>query len=121
MQLNSSFEFYRWFMPMFLHVDFMHITFNLLSQLIIGGFIERIFGFWRTLGIYIISGVGGTLLGCLINDKISVGASGAIFGLCSALVLLCSEIDRMADSQLESSGPQPVSYTHLTLPTNREV
>lgn len=91
---------------MFLHVDFMHITFNLLSQLIIGGFIERIFGFWRTFGIYVISGVGGTLLGCLINDKISVGASGAIFGLCSALVLLCSEVDWVADSQLESSRPQ---------------
>lgn len=84
-------------MPMLLHVDFMHITFNLLSQLIIGGFIERIFGPWRTLGIYVISGVGGTLLGCLINDKISAGASGAIFGICSALVVCCIIIDWMAD------------------------
>jgi len=93
MQLNSELDIYRWIMPMLLHVDFMHITFNLLSQLIIGGFIERIFGFWRTFGIYVISGIGGTLLGCLINDKISAGASGAIFGICSALVLLWIIID----------------------------
>ena len=73
-------------MPIFLHADFMHITLNLISQLIIGGFIERIFGFWRTFAIYFISGIGGTLFGCLVNDKISVGASGAIFGICAALV-----------------------------------
>jgi rhomboid protease GluP len=97
MQLNSELDIYRWFMPMLLHVDFMHITFNLLSQLIIGGFIERIFGFWRTFGIYVISGIGGTLLGCLINDKISAGASGAIFGICSALVLLYLTIDWLAN------------------------
>lgn len=88
MQLNSEFQFHRWFMPLLLHVDFMHITLNLLGQLIVGGFIERVFGFWRTLGIYVMSGIGGLLLGCLINDKISVGASGAIFGLCGALVRL---------------------------------
>ncbi len=52
----SNFEFYRWFMPILLHGDFMHITVNVLSQLIIGGIIERFFGFWRTAVIYLLSG-----------------------------------------------------------------
>jgi len=88
MQLNSHLQPYRWFMPIFLHADFLHIAMNILSQLIIGGFIERVFGFTRTMIIYLISGIGSILFGCLINDTVSVGASGAIFGLCSALVFL---------------------------------
>lgn len=36
--------------------------------------------------IYLISGIGGILFSSLINDDMSVGASGAIFGLVGAIV-----------------------------------
>ncbi len=86
MQLNRDFEIYRWFMPILLHTDFLHIITNVLTQLIVGGFIEQIFGRWRTLAVYVCAGIGGILFGCLISDDVSVGASGAIFGICGALV-----------------------------------
>ena len=48
--------------------------------------IEKMLTLRRVAAIYILSGIGGVLFGCLINDNISVGASGAIFGLCGAFV-----------------------------------
>ena len=91
----SHFQPYRWIMPMFLHANFLHLIMNTFAQFILGALIESIIGFHRIAAIYLLSGyvsyitslsLGGTLFGCLINDSMSVGASGAIFGLCGALV-----------------------------------
>lgn len=73
-------------MPIFLHAGFLHLMMNVMSQIIIGAMMERVLTLYRTAAIYFISGIGGTLCGSLINDNISVGASGAIFGLCGAFV-----------------------------------
>jgi len=74
-------------MPMFLHGGLVHLIMNLVSQLIIGSIIEKMLSLYQTSVIYFLSGLGGTLFGCLINNSISVGASGAIFGLCGAFVV----------------------------------
>ena len=89
-------QWYRWLMPIFLHGDFLHITMNLMSQLILGAMMEKVLTLYRACIIYFISGVGGTLFGCLINDQKSVGASAAIFGLCGAFVHFESDDYRLA-------------------------
>ena len=80
-------EIYRLVSYMFLHAGIMHILLNMYSLYIVGTKVEDFFGKWKYLLIYFISGISGGLLSIgLSQDTISVGASGAIFGLFGALI-----------------------------------
>src|SRR6516162_934624 len=53
----------------------------------LGRMAERLFGKWQTLAIYAITGVGGSLLSIAWDPhRLSVGASGAVFGVAGALI-----------------------------------
>lgn len=70
-----------------LHGGVFHILANMLSLLVIGIRLEQEFGFIRVGLLYIISGFGGSLLSALfIQSNISVGASGALFGLLGSML-----------------------------------
>ena len=56
------------------------------SLYIIGSQIEQVYGKVKYLTIYIISAVVAGLLSGLLNPVGSIGASGAIFGLCGAML-----------------------------------
>ncbi len=72
---------------MFLHGSIMHLLLNMYSLYIIGTQIETFLGRWKYLVIYLVSGIAGGLLSvCMGSNVISVGASGAIFGLMGALL-----------------------------------
>lgn len=81
-------EFYRLITPLFLHGGIAHIAFNSMALLQMGVETERTFGKWRFLLIYFGSGLIASLGSFLFNDSISVGASGAIFGLFGANLFL---------------------------------
>nr|GEW86862.1 rhomboid-like protein 1 [Tanacetum cinerariifolium]GEX06394.1 rhomboid-like protein 1 [Tanacetum cinerariifolium] len=79
----------RWriFTCMWLHAGVFHIFANMLGLLGVGIRLEQEFGFLRIGLLYIISGLGGSLLSSLFLRKtISVGASGALFGLLGAML-----------------------------------
>lgn len=79
-------EWYRLITSIFLHFNFEHILMNMLSLFIFGKIVESIVGHWRMLAIYIISGLFGNFASLSFNtDTVSVGASGAIFGLIGAI------------------------------------
>lgn len=85
--LVKSGEVYRLVSYMFLHAGIIHIFFNMYSLYIVGPQVENFFGKWKFLIIYIISGITGGLLSIALNGEVvSVGASGAIFGLFGALL-----------------------------------
>lgn len=85
--LVKSGEVYRLISYMFLHAGIFHIFFNMYSLYIVGPQVENFFGKWKFLLIYMISGITGGLLSVALNGEIiSVGASGAIFGLFGALL-----------------------------------
>ncbi|KAJ4953396.1 hypothetical protein NE237_030228 [Protea cynaroides] len=70
-----------------LHAGVIHLLVNMFSLLFIGIRLEQQFGFVRIGVIYLLSGVGGSVLSCLfIRNSISVGASGALFGLLGAML-----------------------------------
>lgn len=81
-------EYWRLFTAMFLHADLMHLLFNMLALYIFGRDIEHIFGRKKFALIYFLSGLAGSALSYLLSDSISVGASGAIFGLMGANLFL---------------------------------
>ncbi|MBA0767940.1 hypothetical protein Gotri_016786 [Gossypium trilobum] len=70
-----------------LHGGVFHLLANMLSLLVIGIRLEREFGFIRIGLIYIISGFGGSLMSALfLQSNISVGASGALFGILGSML-----------------------------------
>lgn len=70
-----------------LHAGVIHILANMLSLLFIGIRLEQEFGFVRIGLLYLMSGFGGSLLSALfIQSSISVGASGALFGLLGGML-----------------------------------
>ncbi|TXG70863.1 hypothetical protein EZV62_005798 [Acer yangbiense] len=70
-----------------LHAGVIHLLTNMLCLVFIGIRLEQQFGFVRIGIIYLVSGFGGSVLSSLfIRNSISVGASGALFGLLGAML-----------------------------------
>lgn len=83
-------QWYRIFIPIFLHAGFLHIIFNLLLQVTMGSSIERNIGIIKYAIIYISSGIGGFLLGANFTPQgiASTGALGALFGIVATNIIL---------------------------------
>ncbi|KAL8509030.1 hypothetical protein ACS0TY_016282 [Phlomoides rotata] len=80
-------EGWRLITCMWLHGGVFHLLANMLSLVVIGIRLEQEFGFIRIGLLYLISGFGGSLLSSLfIQSNISVGASGALFGLLGGML-----------------------------------
>ncbi|KAH7843821.1 hypothetical protein Vadar_021108 [Vaccinium darrowii] len=80
-------QWWRLITCMWLHGGVFHLLANMLSLLVIGIRLEQEFGFVRIGLLYLISGLGGSLLSSLfIQNNISVGASGALFGLLGGML-----------------------------------
>ena len=79
-------EYWRLVMPMFLHGGWLHILGNSYCLYILGPILERVYGYGRYATIYVAAGVGGAFLSMEVSRNISVGASGAIFGIAGAIV-----------------------------------
>lgn len=86
-ELVQSGQIYRLFTCMFVHSDTMHILLNMYALYTIGPVVERYYGKGKYLFIYIISGLLGSVFsGVFMSaDSISIGASGAIFGLLGSI------------------------------------
>jgi rhomboid protease GluP len=80
-------EYWRLVTAGFLHAGFLHIAMNMWCLWFLGKLSERLFGKWQTFAIYLITGVGGSLLSIASDpQRLEVGASGAIFGIAGALI-----------------------------------
>ena len=81
-------ELYRLGTSVFLHAGLIHLLCNMYSLYIIGPQLESFFGKVKYSIIFIGSGIIGNLLSMafLQDNVVSVGASGAIFGLLGALL-----------------------------------
>jgi rhomboid protease GluP len=77
-------QVWRLFTPMFLHGSILHIGFNMWALFLIGPTIERFYGRWRYLGLYLLSGFGGNVISFMFSPYPSLGSSTAIFGLLAA-------------------------------------
>lgn len=78
-------QWWRFITPVFIHGGLLHFGVNMYSLYVIGPAVERFFTSKRFLLVYLLSGIGGVVLSFAMSDSLSVGASGAIFGLVGAL------------------------------------
>ena len=83
-------EYYRLLTAAFLHSGFPHLLINMFSLYMIGPPLEAMLGRSRYVALYLVSAVGGEAVSYLMNPpfQFSVGASGAIFGLFGALLVV---------------------------------
>ena len=82
-------EYWRLVSSMFLHVGFVHLLFNSYGCYLLGTFLERISGSARMFIIYMLSGLAGSIASSLAGKHAaSAGASGAIFGLLGASIVV---------------------------------
>ncbi|KAM0934373.1 putative peptidase S54, rhomboid, Rhomboid-like superfamily [Dioscorea sansibarensis] len=80
-------EIWRLITCIWLHEGVFHLFASMLSLVVIGILLEQQFGFVKIGILYLLSGFGGSVLSSLfIRSGISVGASGALFGLLGAIL-----------------------------------
>lgn len=80
-------EFYRLITSAFLHGSLLHLVVNMYSLWIIGSQVETYIGKLKYLIIYLLSALMGSLFSIVfLENSLSVGASGAIFGLMGSLL-----------------------------------
>lgn len=104
-------EYYRLFTSMFMHSGIEHLAGNMISLLFVGSYLEKMVGHSKYVLIYFTSGVLAGVTSVLYNmngnsDIVSVGASGAIFGLIGALI---------AVFLLDKTGNMRQDMTRLTI------
>ncbi|BDR58395.1 rhomboid family intramembrane serine protease [Xylocopilactobacillus apicola] len=83
-------QWWRLITPIFLHIGFQHILFNMLTLLVFGFYIEPFLGSWRFLSVYLLGGIYGNLVSFAFQSEttISAGASSSIFALFGIFVLM---------------------------------
>lgn len=81
-------EYYRLITSSFLHGDLFHLLINMYSLYQIGPGLLPLFGSIGFALIYFGSALGGSLASFFFNSNPSVGASGAIFGLIGAYLVM---------------------------------
>jgi rhomboid protease GluP len=95
-------QWWRFITPMFVHIDLLHLVMNMFSLLILGPFVEKLYGSAKFVVFYVLTGIAGVVgsylafrpslargvFGSFIfkgADVPSAGASGALFGLVGVL------------------------------------
>ncbi len=82
-------DWWRLITAAFLHANIAHIALNMLALVWLGAPVERYVGHLRYLGIYIVSGLAGSAGALILTPNAhTVGASGAIFGILGALLII---------------------------------
>ncbi|MBP3976906.1 rhomboid family intramembrane serine protease [Microbacterium sp. BLY] len=83
------FEPWRLLTALFVHGGFIHLALNMLALWMLGQSLEPMLGRARYLALYLISGLGGSVMVAVLAPTTwTVGASGAIFGLLASLLII---------------------------------
>jgi rhomboid protease GluP len=77
-------QYWRLITPVLLHGSILHIGFNMYALYIFGPGLERHYGRWRFLILYLLGGFAGNVLSFVFSPAYSLGSSTAIFGLLGA-------------------------------------
>ena len=128
-QINSvilnDFEIWRLLTAIFFHSDTLHLLSNMFVLLIFGVFVELSYSKFGFIIIYLVSGLLGNIFSLFLLplNTISLGASGAIFGLIGAAMitilsekntgLLLSGLIYLAYFLISSFAPGVNSFAHI--------
>ncbi|MDP2966037.1 MAG: rhomboid family intramembrane serine protease [Pelolinea sp.] len=83
-QLIIQGQLWRLITPILLHGSILHMGFNMYALYMIGPSLEKKYGVWPFIGLYLVGGLWGNILSFMLSPNPSLGASTAIFGLIAA-------------------------------------
>jgi membrane associated rhomboid family serine protease len=116
-------EYYRLFTSVFMHYGLLHLALNMWALWVVGRDLEAMFGRIRFLAIYLVCGLGGSVMAYVFQPEgTTAGASGAIFGLFGVLVFVLRRLKRSLSGILPIiainlfftfSIPQISKYGHI--------
>jgi membrane associated rhomboid family serine protease len=97
---SACFKPYQLFTYMFLHGDFMHLFFNMLTIVFMGPILENFWGAKKFLMFYMICGIGAAVFHMVVSmvmgaHGLMVGASGAIYGVLMGFGMLFPNMEIM--------------------------
>jgi membrane associated rhomboid family serine protease len=94
-------QWWRFITPMFVHIGMLHLLMNMFSLLILGPFVEKLYGSAKFVVFWVVTGIAGVVASYLAlrpslahgvwtfifrsEDVPAAGASGALFGLIGVL------------------------------------
>jgi membrane associated rhomboid family serine protease len=82
-------DWWRLLTAAFLHGSVIHIGLNMFVLYLVGGAVESYMGPGRYLALYLVSGLAGSAGALVVNPtEVTVGASGAIYGIFGALLII---------------------------------
>lgn len=87
-------QYYRLLTAMFLHFGLLHIATNMYALYIVGPPLERVLRPLRYVGLYLVAGLAGSAASFMFGPpfELAAGASGAIFGLFGALLIVARRL-----------------------------
>jgi rhomboid protease GluP len=106
-------EYWRAVMPMFLHLSLVHLLLNLYALCLFGPELERLCGCGPFALIYVSAGTAGSLGSMLITRQIGAGASGAVLGICGALLVTRYQAPRVLSEKERAFLGRPLVLTVL--------
>lgn len=82
--------YWRLLTSAFLHAGILHIAFNMYALVLFGPMLERLLGWARFLALYVTCAVSGSVMAYWFSGPLTptLGASGAVFGLFGAALVL---------------------------------
>jgi rhomboid protease GluP len=87
--VTSDGEWWRLITCVFLHLNVVHLGFNMLALAYVGVYLEPILGRVRFVVAYLLTGFSASILSLWWNDfTVSIGASGAVFGMFGVFLAL---------------------------------
>ncbi|KGM93784.1 hypothetical protein Z956_10710 [Clostridium botulinum D str. CCUG 7971] len=84
----ASGQYYRLITCMFLHGGLMHLILNMYALESLGPMIEKSYGKMKYIIIYLVGGLISSISSYIFSNGVSIGASGAIFSLLGAILVL---------------------------------
>ena len=80
-------QIWRFVTSIFLHADGVHLLYNMFALILFGGILEKLIGSKRLLIVFFTTGILANIISINFYSS-SLGASGAIFGLIGALIVV---------------------------------
>ena len=77
-------QYWRLITPVLLHGSILHLLVNMYALNSFGPNLEKSWGHWRFLALYLIGALGGNVASFILSTSYSLGSSTAIFGLLGA-------------------------------------
>jgi membrane associated rhomboid family serine protease len=104
-------EYYRLLTAMFLHYGLLHLAMNMWGLWVVGRPLEATLGRARFLALYLAAGLGGGVAVYAFGapNVLSAGASGALFGMFGALIVVLRRL------KLSIGGVVPVLVLNLVI------